>query len=61
MAVLLLCGICYGVTYVSYNRAVQFVQDLPQYSGKIKHVFLRFQKQAEVNSANDRKCAAGWR
>src|SRR3954447_23714203 len=48
MAVLLLCGICYGVTYVSYNRAVQFIQDLPQYSGKIKHVFLRFQKRAET-------------
>ena len=47
IAVLLLCGICYGVTYVSYNRAVQFVQDLPQYSSKIRHVFLRFQKQAE--------------
>jgi predicted PurR-regulated permease PerM len=48
IAVLLLCGICYGITYVSYNRAVQFVQDLPQYSSKIRHVFLRFQKQAET-------------
>lgn len=48
VAVLLLCGICYGITYVSYNRAVAFVQELPKYSGIIKQHVMRFQKQAQT-------------
>lgn len=47
VAVVLLCGLCYGITYVSYNRAVQLIQDLPKYSGEMKHIFMRFQKQAQ--------------
>ncbi len=47
IAVVLLVAVCYGITYVSYNRAVAFIQELPQYSGKIKHYIMRFQKQAQ--------------
>ena len=48
VAVLLLVGVCYGVTYFSYNRAVGFVQDLPKYSGQIRKTIIRVRKQAET-------------
>ena len=47
VAVALLVAVLYGVTYVSYSRAVQFVQDLPKYSGQIRKTVLRVRKQAE--------------
>ena len=35
-AVLLMCGALYGVFYVSYNQADQFITALPKYSGNIR-------------------------
>jgi predicted PurR-regulated permease PerM len=35
LAVLLLLGVVYGISYFFYNRAVSFAHDLPKYSHKI--------------------------
>jgi len=47
VAVLLLVALTYGLTYLSYNRAVGFLQQLPQYSGKIRETVMRFREHAE--------------
>jgi len=47
IAVLLLVALTYGLTYLSYNRAVGFLQQLPQYSGKIRETVMRFRQHAE--------------
>ena len=39
VAILLLLGITYGASYFFYNRAVQFIQELPKYSQHLKGVF----------------------
>lgn len=44
--VVMLAGV-YGMVYVSYNRAVDFVQQLPKYSGEIRETVLRFRRQAQ--------------
>jgi predicted PurR-regulated permease PerM len=36
IAVLLMCGALYGIFYVSYNQADQFISQLPKYSGNIR-------------------------
>lgn len=41
LAILLLLGITYGASYFFYNRAVQFIGELPKYSQHIKGVFSR--------------------
>lgn len=47
VAVLLLVGALYGVTWVSYTRAVDFMQQLPKYSGKLRESVLKFRHKAE--------------
>lgn len=47
VAVVLFCGALYAITWVSYQRAVDFAQQLPKYSGKIRAVTMHFRRQAE--------------
>jgi predicted PurR-regulated permease PerM len=47
IAVLLLVGALYGVTWVSYTRAVDFMQQLPKYSGRVRETVLKFRHRAE--------------
>ncbi len=48
VAILLLLGTLYGITFLSYSKAVEFAQDLPKYSRKVKDVGMRFEKRAEA-------------
>jgi len=48
LAIFLLLAIVYGITFVSYNKAVDFMQDLPKYSQKIKGLGQKFQRKAEA-------------
>jgi predicted PurR-regulated permease PerM len=47
VAVLVLCTALYGVFYVSYNQANQFISELPQYSGNIRSVLNQVIARAE--------------
>jgi predicted PurR-regulated permease PerM len=47
-AVLLLMTLLYGVTYVSYNEAVDLVQVLPKFSERIRANVMSFREQAEA-------------
>lgn len=47
IAVLLLLSLLYGITYVSYNQAANFVQVLPRYSERIRAVVMSFRERAE--------------
>jgi predicted PurR-regulated permease PerM len=47
IAVLLMVGALYGATWASYTRAVDFMQQLPRYSGKVRATVLRFRHRAE--------------
>jgi predicted PurR-regulated permease PerM len=47
VAVLLLLAAVYGVTYVSYNQAQIFADNLPKYSQKIRSMLKPFRAQAE--------------
>jgi predicted PurR-regulated permease PerM len=47
LAVVLLLGAVYGVTYVSYSHAESFLHNLPRYSQQIRDILGRFRKQAE--------------
>jgi predicted PurR-regulated permease PerM len=46
-AVVVLLACLYGVAYFSYNKAVDFLDQLPKYSQNIRQTTLRFRKQAE--------------
>jgi predicted PurR-regulated permease PerM len=46
-AVLLMCGALYGVFYVSYSQADQFITALPKYSGNIRSVLNQVRLRAE--------------
>ncbi len=46
IAVLLVLGILYGVTYFSYGKAVDFMHELPKYSAKIRGYVTKFEQQA---------------
>ncbi|HEY3927538.1 MAG TPA: AI-2E family transporter [Candidatus Koribacter sp.] len=48
IAIFLLIGICYGITFVSYNKAVDFLQDMPRYSHRIREFGTSFQRKAEA-------------
>jgi predicted PurR-regulated permease PerM len=48
LAVFLLIGILYGVVFTSYNKAVDFMDDLPKYSRELKGLGTKFQKRAET-------------
>ena len=47
IAILLLGGILYGLVYFGYNKAMEFVQQLPKYSQEIKRATIHVRKQAE--------------
>jgi predicted PurR-regulated permease PerM len=47
VVVALLLGCLYGAAYFSYNRAVEFIDQLPKYSQNIERATLRFRQQAE--------------
>ena len=44
-AVLLLLGVVYAGTHFSYNRAVDFVQQWPKYSGRVRQVVTSFRER----------------
>jgi len=48
MAIFLLLAIVYGIALVSYGKAMDFMQDLPKYSQKIKGLGQGFQRRAEA-------------
>jgi predicted PurR-regulated permease PerM len=47
IAVLLLLGILYGLSYFFYQRAVDFVHELPQMSGEIKKLVGKYEHNAD--------------
>ncbi len=47
IAVLLMLGLLYGISYASYSRAIAFVDTVPQYSLKIRSILKPFRQQAE--------------
>jgi len=47
IAVTLLVIVLYGVTWVSYNRAIDFLQQLPKYSEEVRGIAMRFRHRAE--------------
>jgi predicted PurR-regulated permease PerM len=46
-AVLILMGLIYGITYASYNEAVNFVQVFPKYSERIRATANGMRERAE--------------
>jgi predicted PurR-regulated permease PerM len=48
LAVLMLLGVMYGITFLSYSKAVDFAQDLPKYSREIRSLGKKFQRKAEA-------------
>jgi predicted PurR-regulated permease PerM len=48
LAIFLLLAVVYAITLVSYGKAVDFLQDLPKYSRKVKDVGMKFQRKAEA-------------
>ncbi len=47
IAVLLLVSALYGITWVSYTRGVDFMAQLPKYSGHLRESVLKFRHKAE--------------
>lgn len=47
LAVLFMLALLYAAMYFSYNKAVQFTQELPKYSKEIRSTVLRFREQAK--------------
>jgi predicted PurR-regulated permease PerM len=47
VAVLTLLGLIYGLTYISYNEAAEFVQVLPKYSERIRGAVNKVREHAE--------------
>lgn len=47
LAVSLMVGLALGVSYLSYNQAASFVQDLPKYSSNIREELARFRQKVE--------------
>ena len=47
IAVLLMLGILYGLSYFFYQRAVDFAHELPQMSGEIKKVVGKYEHNAD--------------
>lgn len=59
MAVLMLLGLCGGAVYFSYNRAVDFVSQVPAYSGKIRHILGDIPAKAQQIEAQSRAAIEG--
>ena len=47
IAVLVMCTVLYGMFYVSYNQADEFMSELPKYSGQIRTVLNQVRLRAE--------------
>ncbi len=47
IAVLVMCTVLYGMFYVSYNQADEFMSELPKYSGQIRTVLSQVRLRAE--------------
>lgn len=47
IAVLLMMGALYGISYYGYSKASDFVHDLPKYSDRIRRAIAGLQKRAE--------------
>jgi predicted PurR-regulated permease PerM len=47
LAVLIFLGAMYGIAQVSYNKALDFAQEVPRYSGEIRQMVLKVRKQAQ--------------
>jgi predicted PurR-regulated permease PerM len=47
LALLILGAMLWGLSYFFYARAVDFAQQLPRYSGKIRSVLAKYQKSSE--------------
>ena len=47
IAVLVMCTLLYGMFYVSYNQADEFMSELPKYSGQIRTVLNQVRLRAE--------------
>jgi predicted PurR-regulated permease PerM len=47
IAVLVMCTVLYGMFYVSYNQADEFMSALPKYSGQIRTVLNQVRLRAE--------------
>jgi predicted PurR-regulated permease PerM len=47
IAVVLMCVALYGVFYISYNQADEFITELPKYSGRIRGVLNQVRLRAE--------------
>lgn len=47
IAVLLVLGLLYGLTYFFYQRAVNFAHQLPKISGEVKKVVAKYQNNAQ--------------
>lgn len=47
VAVLLMCATLYGIFYVSYSQADEFMSELPKYSGQIRSVLSQVRLRAE--------------
>ncbi|HVJ06301.1 MAG TPA: AI-2E family transporter [Candidatus Saccharimonadales bacterium] len=47
IAVLVMCAAMYGIFYVSYSQADEFIAELPKYSGRIRAVLNQVRLRAE--------------
>jgi predicted PurR-regulated permease PerM len=52
IVLLMLLGAIYGLSYYSYSKASDFLQDLPKYSNRIRSTVARFVKTAETLQKN---------
>ena len=48
VAVLILLGLVYGITYASYSQANNFFHELPRYSGEIRQVISHVKQKADT-------------
>ena len=48
LAILVLLAVIYAITFVSYSKGVDFVQDLPKYSRQLRDLGSKFQRKAEA-------------
>jgi predicted PurR-regulated permease PerM len=47
IAVMLLVAACAGLTYLTYNQAVGFAEDLPKYSSRLRDTFAKLRNQTQ--------------
>jgi len=47
IALLVLLALCYGLMYLSYNRAVSFMDELPKYSQRLRELGTKLRQRTE--------------